>query len=118
MAVAPYRAGQAMGFLPNVASSVATVQTNAAANWAAFSFVADGGRTLSEMRVNASAVAGTLAGTDVVCDLYDSAGTNFAPGSSVETGKLPTATLTAAGWYSFTGFTTALTAGQMYWGVL
>ncbi len=115
MAVAPYRAGQLLGWLPDAASGTWTQQNTAAANWLAVSFIPDSGRTLSAARVFVSAVAGTLASGDITASLYDSAGSNGAPGSSIETGKLPSATITASGWYDFTGFTTALTSGQQYW---
>lgn len=114
MAVAPYRLGQALGFLTTAPSSGYSAGANAAANWVAFSFVPDAARTLSAYRCFATAT-GTLAGSDVTCDLYDSTGTGGAPGSSIETGKLPSATITTGNWYDFTGFTTALAAGQMYW---
>lgn len=115
---AQYRAAQALGWLlsgPNVTS---TFQLNAAANRMAYSFVPDAARTLSAVRAYVSAVAGTLGASDITCDLYDSTGTNGAPGSSIETGKLPSSTITGAGWYDFTGFATALTANQQYWAVL
>ncbi len=57
----------------------------------------------------------TLAGSDITCDLYDNTGTNGRAGSPIETGKLPSATITAAGWYTFTGFTTSLTTNTPYW---
>ena len=115
MAVAPYRAGQWLGWGNIGNPSPASFNTSAAASWWALSFVADSARTLSTARLYVSNVTGTLGASDVTCDLYDSTGTGGAPGSSIETGKLPSAAITAAGWYSFTGFTTALTAGQQYW---
>lgn len=117
MAVAPYRSGQALGWL-NFPTGSSTASANAAANWVGFSFVADSGRTLSTARVFVSALSGTLGASDMTCDLYDSAGTSGAPGAAIESGKLPTATITASNWYTFTGFTTALTAGQTYWLVI
>jgi hypothetical protein len=119
MAAAPFRAGQALGFLTGGVSSVATFQNNAAANWYAHSFIApsDAARTLSAVRAYVSAVAGTVNASDITCDLYDSTGTGGAPGSTVETGKT-TGAISAAGWYDWTGFTSALTSGQMYWAVL
>lgn len=118
MSVFANRSALALGWMygdPNTA--VGTTQNSAAANWYALSFVADSARTLSTIRTYVSAVAGTLGGSDITCDLYDSTGTAGAPGSSIETGKVPTATITAAGWYTWTGFSTALTSGQQYWAV-
>lgn len=116
MAVAPYRSGQLLGWLPPSPGAVSTTQVNAAANWFAISFVPDSARTLSEVSVFVSAIAGTLGGSDITADLYDSTGASGAPGSALaDTGKVPTSTITAAAWYRFTGFTVALTAGQNYW---
>ncbi len=115
MAVAPYRAGQAIGFLPTTPSNANTTAINAAANWLALSFVADSARTLATIRAYLITVTGTLGASDITCDLYDSTGTGGAPGSSIETGKLPSTTITALGWYTFTGFSTVLVAGQQYW---
>lgn len=101
---------------PFSSSGASTVSTNAAANWAAHSFIPPTpGLTLSDIRVYVSAIGGTLGASDITADLYDSTGSNGAPGSSIETGKLPSATITAAGYYTFTGFTTALTAHTPYW---
>ncbi len=115
MAVAIYRQEQAMGWMAGLPSATSTQALSGAGSWAAYAFVADAARTISAARVFVSAVTGTLAGTDITCDLYDSTGANGVPGSSAEAGKVPTATITASGWYDFTGFTTALTAGQTYW---
>src|SRR4051812_14338490 len=112
---APYRSVQALGWFPTAPTTTNTVAVSAAANWYALSFVPDSGRTLSEIRTYVSAVAGTLGANDITADLYDSTGTAGAPGSAIESGKVPTATITAAGYYTFNGFTTALTAGLLYW---
>ncbi len=116
MTVQANRQGLFLGWLPN-ATSLNTFANNAAANWYALSFLPNGSRTLSEVSTFVSAKAGTLAGSDVVCDLYDSTGASGVPGASIETGKTPTATITASGWYRWTGFTTALTSGTPYWAV-
>jgi hypothetical protein len=110
----PYRAGQILGWISTAPSGAVTTQLNAAANWLAFSFVPDQNRTLSAVRAFVSAVAGSLASTDITCSLYDSTGTVGVPGSAIES-KLPAGAISGAGWVDFTGFTTALTAGQMYW---
>lgn len=112
-----YRSGEALGWTPDAFSSTETTQLNVAANlnWFALSFVPHAALTLSTVYAYISAVAGSLAGTDITCDLYDSAGSNGAPGAAIESGKVPSATITAAGWYNWTGFTTALTAGVQYW---
>src|SRR5262245_49004528 len=110
-----FRCGQALGLLGQGQLNATSVTLNAAGTWYAVSFVPDLGRTLSTVRVRASA-SGTLGSSDITCDLYDSAGTAGAPGSAIETGKLPTATISGGqAWRDFTGFSTALTAGQQYY---
>lgn len=115
MAVAYYRSGQMLGWPAVGPASTSQFGLFAAANWGALSFTPDSGRTLSAVRAYVSDITGTLAGSDITCSLYDSTGTGGVPGSAIESGKLPSATITGAGWCNFTGFTTALTAGQMYW---
>ncbi len=107
-----------LGWLPEMSSaapSPATFQNNSVNNWFALSFMPYSSKTLNTVRAYVSAVAGTLAGTDITCDLYDSTGTNGGPGASVEAGKVPSATITAAGFYTWIGFTTALTTNTVYW---
>lgn len=111
-----YRTEQVLGLLVGTVGSIST-SLNASANWMAIGFVANGSRTLNGIRAYIATVTGTLGASDILCDLYDSAGTGAGPGASIETGKTPTATITATGWYDFTGFTTVLTVGQMYYAV-
>lgn len=111
----PYRSGQALGWLEVIPVQTTTVQLSASTTWFAVAFTPDSGRTLNAIRQYISAIAGALASTDITCDLYDSTGTGGIPGATIETGKLPTATITAAGWYDFTGFSTVLTANTQYW---
>lgn len=119
MAVAQFRLGQAYGYTPTLGGTQSVNQLNAAANWAAYGFTPDANRTLSTIRVFVSARAGTLTGTDVSCSVWDSSGTGGVPGAQLAAGPFfPTATITAAGWYTFTGMSTALTAGQTYWVVV
>lgn len=108
------RTGQFLGFTPFFSNGSFTNALNAPGTWYGLSFVADG-QTLSAVRTYVSAVTGSLAAADISASLYDSAGVNGAPGTAIESGKLPTATITASGLYDFAGFTTALTAGQQYW---
>jgi hypothetical protein len=111
----PYRYGQSLGLLTPGSVSIGSTALNAAATWFALSFVPDSARTLSAFRAYVASVTGTLGPNDVTASLYDSSGSSGAPGAAIETGKVPTATITAAGWYDFTGFTTVLTAGLQYW---
>ncbi len=113
----PSRSNFALGFPfgTGTTQAAATVQLNAS-TWMAMGFVPDRDRTLSTARVYVSAVAGTLGASDIVCDLYANGGTNGVPSASAtESARTPTATINGAGWYTFTGFSTALTAGQTYW---
>lgn len=112
----PFRSGQLLGWIPGLGGT-GSVSVNAAANWFGVSFVPDASRTLSTVRVYVTALVGALASGDITASLYDSTGTSGVPGSLIASGLLPTATITGAGWYTFTGFTTALTAGQMYYSV-
>ncbi len=108
------RWGQLIGFAPPTPSNgVLTLALSAANTWLALSFVLAESKTLSKVKLLASAVAGTLGATDLTCDIYsDSSGS---PGTSIESRNTVTATPTGAAWVEFTGFTTALTAGTRYW---
>ncbi len=87
------------------------------ANWLAYAWNPGESKTLNAVKVFASAVGGTLANTDLVCDIYsDTAGTG--PNASLASSSTVTATPTGAAWVEFTGFSLALTAGTQYWIVL
>lgn len=117
--VAPSRFTPYLGYNPAASTlTPGTFALNLAANWNAFSFVADSARTIDNARLNFSAVNGTLGGSDITLDLYASDGTSSSPGTVIESGKLPTAAISAATWFTFTGFNTVATPGQQYWFVL
>ncbi len=102
------------GLLPSGATSSNAQALNTANTWLAFSFVPDITRTFNEFRFNVSAVAGSLASTDITVDLYsDSAGK---PNVSIEGPK--TVNVTGAGWFTATGFSTSCTGGTPYWCVI
>ncbi len=87
------------------------------ANWLAYSLFASESKTLTAVKASVSVVAGTLAATDLVCDIYsDTAGTG--PNASLGSTSTVTATPTGAAWVEFTGLSVALTAGTQYWIVL
>lgn len=113
----PFRHGQALGFFCTPYSSIGQALSTANVR-VGYSLIPNGSRTINNARVYMSAVTGSLASTDITAELWNSSGSNGSPGASIETGKLPSATITAAGWYNFTGFSTALTPGQQYWIVL
>jgi hypothetical protein len=107
------RAPLALGFTPNSASTAMTTLALSAANtWLAYGIAPDSGKTLDSVRAYISATAGTLIAGDVTCSICsDNAGS---PGTVLETKNCTTAP-SGAGWYDWTGFTTALTAGNQYW---
>lgn len=105
---------QFLGFTPSqpVNGATTTLALAAAATWLTYGFAAPFGKTLSTVRAYISAVAGTLAAADVTCSLCSDSNGN--PGTVLETHNCSSAP-SAAGWYDWTGFTTALTAGAQYW---
>lgn len=81
-------------------------------NWLFYVWVPLHNGTISKIRVYASAVAGTLGASDLVCDIYSvSAGV---PSTSLQSSATVTATPTGAAWVEFTGFSTAVTPGIPY----
>lgn len=113
MASNPLRAPIPIGFTPNSPNAGLTTLALAAANtWITYGFPAPAAKTLSSVRAYLSAVAGTMIASDLTCSICsDNAGN---PGTALETKSCASAP-TAAGWYDWTGFTTALTAGNQYW---
>ncbi len=86
-----------------------------APTWLAYGWNPSESKTLSAVKVFASAVGGTL--TSLACDIYsDTAGTG--PNASLASSTTVTALPTGAAWVEFTGFSLALTAGTQYWIVL
>jgi hypothetical protein len=103
------------GFRP-ANPGVSTLAINAAANWAAFSFIAQSSAKISKCRFFFTAKNGTLSAGDITCDLYSSA--SGVPNASLESRNTTTAAYAGSAWNEFTGFTTTLVAGTMYWLVL
>jgi hypothetical protein len=103
-----------VGFTPSApANGPSTQAVNAAATWVAFSFIAKS-TNVNEIHAYISTVTGTVAAADITCEIYsDSSGV---PGSSIESKNCSTAP-SAAGFYKWTGFSTAYTAGTQYWAV-
>ncbi len=109
---------QFLGFAPNAtAPSVSTLQLNAAGTWLAIGFVAKRPGTvhLSNVWIFATAKTGTLATTDLTCDLYSDA--NGIPNASIESRATVTPAAAASTWLEFTGFTStsALVQNTQYW---
>ncbi len=115
-----HRSALFIGFLNIGFGNVSTSSLNGAAssgfsvNWLSCAWNPSESKTVSAVKIFASAVGGTLAATDLVCDVYsDNAGVG--PNASLATTSTVTATPTGAAWVEFTGFSLALTAGTQYW---
>lgn len=107
--VTPY--GRAVG---SFASSTVALSTAGNAAWEGLTIIGTG-KTLSTVRAYINAVTGTLIAGDVTLSLYaDSGATQVPTGAAIETKNCSSAP-TAAGWYEWTGFSTALTFGTRYW---
>lgn len=106
-----------VGVSPSGVGSSSSTALSLAATYLAYSFVtSESGKTLSKVHFYPSSVTGSLAGTDVVCEIYaDSAG---APtGAALATSTTLSAAIVAATWNSSSGFSLALTQGTQYWAV-
>jgi hypothetical protein len=111
-------AKQILGFYPKTVATPSTLALNAASTWLGFSFVPEASLTLAEVSIFVSAIAGTLAASDLTMSLYNDSGSGFpASGAAVETHS-PASAATAGTWMRATGFATALTAGTPYWIVI
>jgi hypothetical protein len=120
-ATARYQARQTLGFPTSLASMGTQALNTTSPNFTfqAFQFVPDrSGLTLSEMSFYVSAVASSLGPTDVVMDLYSTNTSTYKPNAALESGKATSVQVTTAGWYRCTGFTTGVTAGVCYYGVV
>ena len=105
-----YAAQAIIGFMPSPGSfGTNTLLMNSDATWLAYSFSPAENRTLSKVKTYISAVSGT---SSCSCDLYSSSA--GAPNASLETVATSDAA-PAVGWMQHSGFTTALTAGTLYW---
>ena len=113
MASNPSRVPIVMGY-PAFGPGATTTQLNAAATWLAFGFIPRISKTINKVRVFVSAVAGTLAATDLTCDVYSD--TPGQPNASLgSTSNIGGTAPTGAGWIEFQGLSVALTSGTQYW---
>lgn len=117
MANAQFMAPGTYGFRPvNPAATTSTFQLSTANNWLGFSFFAIGSRTVNTVRAFISAVAGTLANTDITCEIQtDSSGLPSGANPSGGAAQSLASAITTSGWQTWSGFTAALTDGQLYW---
>ena len=100
------------GMLGNAVPTTGTYVMNSAARWLAYSFIALENKTLNKVLVYTSAINGTQANISVSLSIYSDSAAG-APNALVAGPQ--TVTNLAAGWWEWTGFTYALTAGTRYW---
>lgn len=87
---------------------------NAANNWTCFGFVADSEKTINTLSINVYAIAGTQANLKATVSIYSD--TNGYPGTLIQASN--ELTNQAAGVWTFTGLSTAMTFGTRYWFVV
>lgn len=103
------------GFLPKSPSNgVTTVALSAAATWHARGFTVRRALTINTVREYLTAKTGTLATTDVSCDIYSDTGSGI-PNVSLGSTTTVSPALAAATWCEWSGLSVALTANTQYW---
>ncbi|MFA6054040.1 MAG: hypothetical protein WC769_01570 [Thermodesulfovibrionales bacterium] len=112
MAISQKRNAISLGWTPFNALSGALQNLNTTGTWFAYSFIPPETKTLNVVRMFCSGNGGTLTNIAVSCDLYSSL--NGAPNVSLESKSIEAGSW-AAGWKEFTGFTTQVTNGVVYW---
>lgn len=117
MAANQIRAATALiGYAALNTGNASSLALSSAATWVAFQFVPEQDKTLDGVRLYMVTKTGTLVGDttigDLSCEIYSDV--NGIPSASIETKKAGTAPA-SGNWVSWTGFTTALTAGVAYW---
>ena len=105
------------GVVSNVTGSTAST-LNAATTRLAYGFTVTESKTLSSVQVFLSAIAGTLANTDIVCEIFSADPANiYQPGTLLATSSTVSPSFSASGKYTFGGFSLVLTPGLQYWAV-
>jgi hypothetical protein len=109
--------GTKMGFLPPSPGSGSVTRTlNAANTWLALGYAAGAvPRTINKVQMALSAVAGTLAATDLRCDIYSDV--SGKPNASLGNTTTISSTPAGAGFFEFSGLSVLETAGNQYWAV-
>jgi len=102
--------------VPNVTMSTCNLVSASAVNQCAYGFRLSVDKTLSAARFYFSVVTASPT-TNITASLYASAA-GAPTGSPLEAAKNVSTSISAAGWYEFTGFSTALTKSVQYWIVL
>lgn len=113
MTIGLRRNPQLWGWFPNYSSDRVVSNTNAAANWNAYSILLDTDRQLSKVRIYCTTTGAPIA-ADFRCELYSHSSTTGAPNASIETATVP-GSVSNGLWTEWTGFTTTLVANTMYW---
>lgn len=105
-----------LGITPSGSGSASGIALSLAATWIALSFVPTvTGRALSKFYFFPSTLTGSLAASDVVCDLCSDSAAS--PNASIESRATLASAIAGGSWNSVTGFTAAMTQGTQYWGV-
>lgn len=104
---------QLWGWYPQYYSSFGAFVVNAAGTWSALGVLLDTTRTLNKVRVWCT-TSGSPIAADFRCELYSHSGTTGAPNASLQTATVP-ASISNGAWIEWTGLSTSLTAGTMYW---
>jgi hypothetical protein len=114
LATNPSPLAQALGYLPGLGPSGSTFNANAANNWLGLGLLAPpGGKTLNTVRMTVSTITGSLAATDLTCDVYsDLPG---APNASLASTNNIGGSPPVVGWNTWQGLSQVLTAFTQYW---
>lgn len=96
-----------------------TLALNTAGTFLAFGFMAEQAKTVNSVRVNLSAIAGSLIASDLTCEIQSDSGSNAPSNATIAGGSAQPANASpVAGFIQFDGFIATLTAGTQYWLVL
>lgn len=106
---------QTLGWIPGGALAATNLALSATATWLAMSGFSSRGKTLSKVHAYLAAVNGTLGASDLSCSLYSDTGAGIPNASIQASTTLAGGAPTAAGWITFTGFSTAMTDATPYW---
>jgi hypothetical protein len=102
--------------LPARSVNTTTQALNAANTWLSISHSQSQTKTLNKVKLRISGVTGSLAATDLQCEVYSDKTTATAgtPNASLASTTTVTVTPTGAIWVEFTGFSQSLTGGTRY----
>lgn len=122
MAVRGIWNGTPFGCSLNFSSSGSTTTLNSAGTWIACGFTVPEALTLNNARMCFGVKTGTIVAADVTASLYSTTATSgstiFKPNALLDGPRNCDSAPTAVGFYSFSGFTYALSANTLYWIVI